>query len=69
MNNFVDEEPPYVHERSIFHTQEPRDTKTKVHLVLVLLCFATSFVIAIIFAETGGRPLKEAHYQRYGKSE
>ena len=78
MINNVDSKSPSFHEKSIFHTHKPRDTKTKVHLLLVLISFATSFVMAIVFAETGGsvfrngahnKPLKEAHNHSYGKSE
>lgn len=40
-------------EKSIFHTCEPRDTKTKVHLLLIMLCFISSLLVTIVFAETG----------------
>ena len=40
-------------QKSIFHTCEPRDTKTKVHLSLIILCFISSLLVAIVFAETG----------------
>lgn len=36
---------------SIFHTSVPRDTNTKTHLLLVLICFISTFSIIIYFAE------------------
>jgi|GEM_PF-5982117 len=75
MTNNIESEQAYFHERSIFHTSEPRNTKTSVHLILVFLCFAASFVAAIVFAETGGKGVSLTAQRSalqtgdYGKSE
>lgn len=41
----------HLDEKSIFHTRELRNTKTNVHLLLVLICFISSLGVAIWFAE------------------
>lgn len=80
MINSIESESAFLEEKSIFHTSEPRDSKTKVHLILVFLCLVSSLGVAIVFAETGGLSLpvaanrtllKEANNQwsHYGKSE
>lgn len=67
-------------EKSIFHTSEPRDTKIKVHLMLVFSCFVSALAIAIWFAEGGTRNFPVAaqktmvfeeqnQWSDYGKSE
>jgi hypothetical protein len=68
-----------VEENSIFHTNKLRDARTKVHLVLVFVCFLGTLAMAIFLAETGGSnfPLavqgkiqeKENIWAPYGKSE
>jgi hypothetical protein len=41
----------FAQEKSIFHTNEPRDTRTKVHLLLLFSFFICALTIAIVFAE------------------
>lgn len=38
-------------EDSIFHTSRPRDTKARVHLLLVLLTVVSSITIAILITK------------------
>jgi hypothetical protein len=38
--------------RSIFHTNEPRNPMTRVHLLLVFISLMSSMAIAIVLAET-----------------
>lgn len=42
-------------EKSIFHTCEIRESKTNVHLIVILFCFISSLGIAIWFAETSNK--------------
>lgn len=42
---------PYHVEKSIFHTHEPRDGRTGVHLMVVVACFISALAVTIIFAE------------------
>jgi hypothetical protein len=69
----------YRPQKSIFHTNVPRDPMTSVHLLLVFVCLMSALSIAILFAETGNTRFPVAaqttsidRYQSqvsYGKSE
>ncbi len=58
-------------EKSIFHTCEIRDSKTNVHLIVILFCFISSLGVAIWFAETSSKkfPVAQNNWEEISKAD